>query len=132
LGSISQRSLPYFPVTSWAAVGLAIFLHWVTVAWEYAGFSPALSPRSFQTPKWLEYFLVLRDARCQGAIRVDWDARIHHLHSDQTADPQIPIRASGGATCLDDSSGTGSIGNPRFIKDIADDPVYQFVQNILS
>jgi len=30
---------------------------------NYAGISPLISHRSFQTPKWLEYFLVLRDAR---------------------------------------------------------------------
>lgn len=52
--------LVFLPGTfSWAAVGLAVFLHWVTGGLGITlGFHRLVTHRSFQTPKWLEYFLI--------------------------------------------------------------------------
>lgn len=71
---------------SWSAVGLAIFLHWVTGGLGITlGFHRLVTHRSFQTPKWLEYFLVFCGSlACEGGV-IDWVGmhRLHHLHSDQ-------------------------------------------------
>lgn len=123
----------FFPGNfSWAAVGVAVFLHWVTGGLGITlGFHRLVTHRSFQSPKWLEYFLVFCGClACQGGP-IDWVGmhRIHHLHSDHEGDPhdsnkgflwshlnwmmyQIPAREEV----------------PRFTKDIAEDPVYQFLQ----
>ncbi len=118
---------------SWSAVALAVFLHWVTGGVGITlGFHRLLTHRSFQTPKWLEYFLAFCGTlACQGGV-IDWVGlhRIHHLNSDYEGDPhdsnkgfwwshmgwmlyQIPARAEIS----------------RFTKDINTDPVYLFFQN---
>jgi len=66
----------------------------------------ALSPTAvFKLPSGWNTSWFCGTLACQGGP-FEWIGmhRIHHLHSDQTADPMIPIRASGGATWLDDST----------------------------
>ena len=117
---------------SWAAVGLAVFLHWVTGGLGITlGFHRLVTHRSFQTPKWLEYFLIgCGTLACQGGP-CEWIGmhRIHHLHSDQTVDPHDSNQGfwwSHLGWLLHHAPAEPEI--PRFIKDIADDPVYQFFQ----
>lgn len=120
---------------SWTAVGLAIFLHWVTGGLGITlGYHRLVTHRSFQTPKWLEYFLVFCGTlACQGGP-FEWIGmhRIHHLHSDQKADPHDSKQGfwwSHMGWMLYKSPAESDV--PRFIKDIADDPVYQFFQNYM-
>ena len=118
---------------SWAAVGLAVFLHWVTGGLGITlGFHRLVTHRSFQTPKWLEYFLVFCGTlACQGGpIRWVGLHRLHHLHSDQQPDPHNSNQGfwwSHMGWMLYDIPANDDI--PRFTKDISDDPVYQFFQN---
>lgn len=117
---------------SWAAVGLAVFLHWVTGGLGITlGFHRLVTHRSFQTPKWLEYFLVFCGAlACQGGP-IDWVGlhRIHHQHSDHNEDPHDSNQGFWWS-----HMGWMLYHNPakehiaRYTKDIADDPVYQFLQ----
>lgn len=116
---------------SWAAVGLAIFLHWVTGGLGITlGFHRLVTHRSFQTPKWLEYFLIFCGSlTCQGGV-IDWVGlhRIHHLHSDKPADPHDSNKGFlwSHMTCwFYHLPADKEI--PRYTKDIADDPVYQFL-----
>jgi len=118
---------------SWPAIFLALFMHWVTGGLGITlAFHRLVSHRSFQTPKWLEYFLVFCGTlSCQGGP-IDWVGmhRLHHAYSDTESDPhdsnqgfwwshmgwmlyKLPIREQV----------------PRFTKDIGDDPVYKFFQN---
>ncbi len=115
---------------SWSAVGIMLFLHWVTGCLGITlGFHRLVTHRSFQTPKWLEYFFILCGTlSCEGGP-IDWIGmhRLHHLHSDKIRDPHdstkgfwwshmgwmlyhIPIRSEV----------------PRFTRDINTDPVYRF------
>ncbi len=117
---------------SWTAVGLAVFFHWVTGGLGITlGFHRLVTHRSFKTPKWVEYLLIFCGTlACQGGVS-EWVGlhRIHHAYSDQEKDPHdshrgfwwshmgwmlynLPIRAE----------------IPRYTKDIADDPVYKFLQ----
>jgi stearoyl-CoA desaturase (delta-9 desaturase) len=70
---------------SWPAVGLALFLHWVTGGLGITlGFHRLVSHRSFEAPKWLEYFLIFCGTlACQGGP-IDWIGlhRLHHQYSD--------------------------------------------------
>ncbi|NJK36814.1 MAG: acyl-CoA desaturase [Oscillatoriales cyanobacterium RM2_1_1] len=117
---------------NWAAIGIATFLHWVTGGLGITlGLHRLVTHRSFETPKWLEYFLIFCGSlACQGGP-IEWVGmhRLHHLHSDTESDPhdsnqgfwwshmgwmlyQQPIKAE----------------IPRYTKDIGNDPVYQFFQ----
>jgi sn-1 stearoyl-lipid 9-desaturase len=117
---------------SWTAVGLLVFLHWVTGGLGITlGWHRLVTHRSFQTPKWLEYFLVFCGTlACEGGP-IDWVGmhRMHHLHSDQAPDPHDSNKGfwwSHMGWMLYDVPCRVDI--PRFTKDIIDDPVYQFLQ----
>lgn len=122
----------FLPVNfSWSAVGLAIFLHWVTgglgitLAWHRL-----LSHRSFQAPKWLEYVLVFCGVlACEGGV-IEWVGlhRHHHMHSDQEMDHHNANRGfwwSHMGWMLYDIPAKEEV--QRLTKDINTDPVYLFV-----
>ncbi|MBD2744266.1 acyl-CoA desaturase [Coleofasciculus sp. FACHB-1120] len=118
---------------SWAAVGVAVFFHWVTGGLGITlGFHRLVTHRSFQTPKWLEYFFVLCGTlSCQGGP-INWIGihRLHHLHSDENLDPHDSNKGfwwSHMGWMLYKNPADTDI--PRVTKDISGDPVYQFLQN---
>lgn len=120
---------------SWEAVGLAVFLHWVTGGLGITlGFHRLVTHRSFQTPKWLEYFLVFCGTlACQGGP-IDWVGmhRVHHLHSDHDGDPHDSNRGfwwSHMAWMLYEIPVRAEV--ERYAKDIVNDPVYQFFQKYM-
>ncbi|MBE9188837.1 acyl-CoA desaturase [Gloeocapsopsis crepidinum LEGE 06123] len=115
---------------SWSAVGLALLLHWITGGLGITlGFHRLVTHRSFQTPKWLEYFFVFCGTlACQGGV-LDWVGlhRLHHLYSDQQPDPHDSNQGfwwSHMGWMLFHAPMQSEV--PRYIKDIGDDPVYQF------
>jgi stearoyl-CoA desaturase (delta-9 desaturase) len=117
---------------SWAAVGVAVFLHWVTGGLGITlGYHRLVSHRSFETPKWLEYFFIFCGTlACQGGP-IDWIGlhRMHHLHSDTELDPHDSNKGfwwSHLGWMVFHIPADQEV--PRFTKDIADDPVYQFFQ----
>jgi stearoyl-CoA desaturase (delta-9 desaturase) len=121
--------LPQF--FSWQGVALALFLHWITgglgitLCWHRL-----LSHRSFQTPKWLEYFLAFCGSlSMQGGI-IWWVGlhRHHHLYSDQPNDHHDSHKGfwwSHMQWMFHETPAEAEI--PRFTKDIADDRFYQFL-----
>lgn len=119
---------------NWAAVGIAVLLHWVTGGLGITlGWHRLVSHRSFKAPKWLEYFFVFCGTlSCQGGV-IDWVGihRIHHQHSDNgILDPHDSKRGfwwSHLGWVLYQTPANALIS--RVTKDIADDPVYQFLQN---
>lgn len=128
--------LAFLPSTfTWAGVGVALFLHWVTGALGVTmGWHRLISHRSFEVPKWLEYFLMFCGTLSCQAGPVDWVGmhRIHHKYSDTPADPhdsnkgfwwshvgwmffEIPAKEEAS----------------KMVKDIGDDPVYKFAKTSL-
>ncbi|NJN85608.1 MAG: acyl-CoA desaturase [Leptolyngbyaceae cyanobacterium SL_7_1] len=115
---------------SWGAVALCAVLHWLTAGVGITlGWHRLLTHRSFQTPKWLEYILVFCGTLAMQGGPIWWVGlhRHHHLYSDQDVDHhdsskgfwwshmewmfyKVPVERE----------------IPRFTKDIADDPIYQF------
>lgn len=117
---------------SWAAIGLMVFLHWVTGGLGVTlGLHRLVTHRSFQAPKWLEYFLVFCGSlAAQGGV-IEWVGlhRHHHVHSDQLVDhhsSQHGFWWSHMGWMLREAPAKAEV--PRFTKDIAGDPVYQFLE----
>lgn len=120
---------------SWKAVGLALFLHWVTGGLGITlGFHRLLTHRSFQTPKWLEYFLALCGTlACQGGV-IEWVGmhRVHHLHSDTDPDPHDSNKGfwwSHMGWMMYEIPARDEV--ERFTKDLSEDPVYQFLNKFM-
>ncbi|MEM6501133.1 MAG: fatty acid desaturase [Cyanobacteria bacterium P01_C01_bin.89] len=116
---------------TWTAVGVAVLFHWITGGLGITlGWHRMLAHRSFKVPKWLEYFFAFCGAlSCQGGV-IWWVGlhRHHHRYSDQPNDHhdsrkgfwwshmewmfyQVPAEEE----------------LPKFIRDIADDKFYQFL-----
>jgi sn-1 stearoyl-lipid 9-desaturase len=118
---------------SWQGVGVAILLHWITGGLGITlGWHRLLSHRSFQVPKWLEYFFAFCGTLAlQGGI-IWWVGlhRHHHLHSDRDVDHHDSKKGFLWShvrwMCFEVPAESDI---PRFTKDIADDPFYQFLNN---
>jgi len=117
---------------SWSAVGVALFLHWVTGGLGITlGLHRLAAHRSFETPKWLEYFLIFcAGLACQGGV-IDWVGlhRQHHKFSDTPDDPHDSNKGfhwSHWQWMIYHIPADREI--PRYTKDIADDPFYRFIQ----
>ncbi|MGF1480234.1 MAG: acyl-CoA desaturase [Cyanophyceae cyanobacterium] len=125
--------LALFPSNfSWRAIGIAFVLYIITGGLGITlGYHRLVAHRSFQTPKWLEYFFVFCGTlACQGGP-IDWIGlhRIHHKHSDTEPDPHDSNRGfwwSHVGWMLFKIPADKDI--PRYTQDIANDPVYQFFQ----
>ncbi len=116
------------------ALGIAVFLHWITGGLGITlGWHRLVTHRSFQTPKWLEYFFVFCGSlACQGGV-IHWVGlhRLHHLHSDNgKLDPHDATRgfwwSHMGWMFF---KGPVNAEIDRCTQDISSDPVYQFLQN---
>ena len=123
----------FFPGNfSWSAVGVALFLHWVTACLGVTlGFHRLATHRSFQAPKWLEYFLILCGTLSAQGGPLHWIGlhRVHHKYSDLAQDPHDSNKGFWWSHlvwmfyhCPADAD------IPRYTKDIYDDPFYQFCQ----
>lgn len=122
----------FLPINfSWTAVGLAVFLHWLTGGVGVTlGWHRLLSHRSFQTSKWLEYVLVFCGVLSLQGGPIWWVGlhRHHHLYSDQDADHHDSCKGfwwSHMGWMFYDVPAEKEIA--RFTKDIADDRFYQFL-----
>ena len=118
---------------SWQGVVLALFLHWVTGGLGITlGWHRLVSHRSFQVPKWLEYFFVFCGTLAMQGGPIWWVGlhRHHHLYSDQNVDHHDSNKGfwwSHMGWMFHEVPAVKEI--PRFTKDIADDPVYRFMDN---
>ena len=131
LATIHLAALTVFlPGTfSWPAVGVAVFLHWLTVgAGVTLGYHRLITHRSFQVPKWVEYGLLFCGIlSCQSPI--EWVAkhRMHHRYSDTPEDPHDINKGfwwTHVGWILHKLSCDRFMG--LYLKDIAHDPVYRF------
>ena len=121
--------LPQF--FSWNAVLLALVLHWVTGCLGITlGWHRLISHRSFQVPKWLEYFFVFCGSlACQHGPLM-WVGLHRHHHANTltramtTTDSNKGFWWSHMGWMLRDVPAKRDI--ERFIRDISDDPVYLF------
>lgn len=115
---------------SWAAVGVALFLHWFTGCLGITlGWHRLIAHRSFQVPKWLEYFFVFCGSLACQHGPIEWIGlhRHHHVHSDEAIDHHDSNKGfwwSHMGWLLREVPVADEV--PRFTRDIANDPVYLF------
>lgn len=116
---------------SWSAIALMLVMHWVTGGLGITlGWHRLLTHRSFQTPKWLEYFFAFCGSlACEGGV-IEWVGlhRNHHMYSDQEGDQHNSNRGfwwSHMEWMLHDVSAKAEVA--RLTKDINQDPFYQFL-----
>jgi sn-1 stearoyl-lipid 9-desaturase len=117
---------------SWRAVGVTLFLYWLTACVGITlGYHRLVSHRSFETPKWLEYFLIFCGTlACEGGP-ISWIGlhRIHHKYSDHEGDPHDSNKGFWWS-----HMGWMFVKNPankdvpRYTKDIQNDPFYLFCE----
>jgi sn-1 stearoyl-lipid 9-desaturase len=117
---------------SWSAVGLALFLHWITGGLGITlGWHRLVTHRSFQTPKWLEYFFVFCGVLSMEGGPIEWIGlhRHHHVNSDQELDQHNSGKGfwwSHMGWMMHEIPAKAEVA--RYTKDIANDPVYQFLE----
>ena len=78
---------------SWKAVLITAALYWMTIGWGISlGYHRLHTHRSYQCPRFLEYFFALCGALTLEGGPIFWVAthRIHHQKSDQAGDPHSP------------------------------------------
>jgi stearoyl-CoA desaturase (delta-9 desaturase) len=118
---------------SWGAVGIAFLLYCLTAGCGITlGFHRLIAHRSFETPKWVEYVLVICGSlACQGGP-ISWVGmhRIHHKYSDTSNDPHDSHRGFwwshlGWMLC----EHPADRDKTRYTKDINDNAFYQFCEN---
>ena len=120
--------LPQF--FSWQGVGLALVLHWITGGLGITlGWHRLVAHRSFQVPKWLEYFFVFCGTMAMQGGPIWWIGlhRHHHRFSDQPNDHHDSTKGfwwSHVGWMLYEVPALKEV--PKFTKDIANDPVYRF------
>jgi len=92
-----------------------------------------LTHRSFQTYKWMEYFLAFCACQALQSGPISWTAlhRIHHKEADDEPDPHSPLVsflwAHMGWLFVDTPGATTYEEYSRFAKDLARDPVQRFL-----
>ena len=95
IGSMHVVALGVFwpGLFSWSGLILAALLSWLTAGVGITlCFHRLLTHRSFKTPKWFEYVLVLCGCLAWQGSPVTWVGvhRLHHKHSDDALDPHSP------------------------------------------
>ena len=125
--------LAFLPANfSWSAVGVALFLHWVTGCLGITlGWHRLVAHRSFKTPKWLEYFFVFCGSLACQHGPIEWIGlhRHHHAFSDQPVDHHSSTKGfwwSHMGWIFYEVPADGEV--PRLTKDIANDPFYLFCE----
>jgi fatty-acid desaturase len=78
---------------SWPAFFTAVGLYWVSLSLGIGmGYHRLLTHRSFEAPRWIQYFLTICGSLALEGGPISWVAthRVHHQFSDQTGDPHTP------------------------------------------
>lgn len=118
---------------SWQGVVLALVLHWITGGLGITlGWHRLVAHRSFQVPKWLEYFFVFCGTMSMQGGPIWWIGlhRHHHQYSDQHVDHHDSTKGFLWSHLLWMFYEVPALKEvPKFTKDISDDPVYRFFDN---
>src|SRR5271165_2273186 len=78
---------------TWPAFLTALALYWIALSLGIGmGYHRLLTHRSFEPPKWIEYFLTICGTLALEGGPMFWVAthRIHHQFSDKDGDPHTP------------------------------------------
>lgn len=124
-----------FVTFSWPALGVAVLFHWLSGGLGInLGFHRLITHRSFKTPKWVEYVLVVLGSLTTEGAPITWVGvhRMHHKYSDTPRDPHDANQGlwwSHMGWLLYDPPSDAEVR--QLTKDINGDPVYEFMHKYL-
>jgi stearoyl-CoA desaturase (delta-9 desaturase) len=119
---------------SWSALVVCAILYLLAGIGVTMGYHRLLTHRSFQTPRFVEYFLTVLGSLANQGGPLQWVAthRVHHCHSDDKGDPHSPRDGVWWAhmlwwmpyiPALDEA-----VRYQRYIVDLSKDPVHRFLE----
>jgi sn-2 palmitoyl-lipid 9-desaturase len=122
---------PFF--FSWSALGITIFLHWLTCSIGIClCYHRCLSHRSLKLRQPSRFFCLLAGVISGEGSPLMWAGthRIHHSKSDQPGDPHSPMEGEFWSHILwlfvNHSKDMREMMNRRFCPDLAKDPLLKF------
>ncbi len=121
---------------SWAALGVAAFLHWVAICLGISmGYHRLHTHRGYKAPLWLEHFLAVCGALTLEGGPIFWVAthRIHHQKSDQPGDPHSPREGAWwahiGWMLVGPADHFDTKRMAKYAPDLAKDPFYVWLND---
>jgi stearoyl-CoA desaturase (delta-9 desaturase) len=125
---------PFF--FTWSAFWTAIALNWIALSWGIGlGYHRLHTHRSYQAPRWLEYFFAMCGTLSLEGGPIFWVAthRIHHQRSDQPGDPHSPRDgawwAHVGWILIGKAQHNATQTMARYAPDLAKDRFYVWLNN---
>jgi sn-1 stearoyl-lipid 9-desaturase len=136
VASIHTAAVLLAPFTfTWSGLVVCLILYAVTAIGITVGFHRLLTHRSFQTPRWVEYFWVILGSLANEGGPLKWVAahRKHHAFTEQGRDPHSPHKGFWWA-----HMGWWAYHNPvvddpalsrSSVQDLVRDPFYRFLDS---
>ena len=123
----------FFFVTT-PAVITGIALYWVCIGFGIGlGYHRLHTHRSYETPKWLEYFFAVCGCMTLEGGPIFWVAthRVHHQKSDQPGDPHSPrdgrFWSHMGWIMFGEAKHNATATMAKYAPDLARDPFYRWL-----
>ncbi|MGH9659060.1 MAG: acyl-CoA desaturase [Bryobacteraceae bacterium] len=121
---------------SWPAFWAAAAIYWIAICWGIGlGYHRLHTHRSYQTPRWLEYFLASCATLALEGGPIFWVAthRIHHQKSDQDGDPHTPrdggFWAHMGWIVFGEAKHADTKMMSKYAPDLGRDPFYRWLNS---
>lgn len=121
---------------SWKALAVGLLLWWITGGLGITlGFHRLLSHKSFEAPRWVEYFLTFCGTLAVQGGPIAWVAghRVHHAYSDRELDPHDSTKgfwwAHIGWIFYRDPELGRFEGYKNYAKDLVADPFILFLNS---
>ena len=121
---------------SWRALAITIFLYWMTICLGISmGYHRLHTHRSYQVPRFLEYFFAICGTMTLEGGPIFWVAthRIHHQKSDQPGDPHSPRDGAWwshvGWILFGESNHSNTRAMGKYAPDLMKDPFYVWLNN---
>ena len=123
-------------VFNWKAFAVAVFLYWVATGLGISmGYHRLHTHRSYQVPRWLEYFFAVCGTLTLEGGPIFWTAvhRIHHQKSDHAGDPHSPRDGAWwshvGWILVGETKHNNTRAMAKYAPDLAKDRFYTWLNN---
>lgn len=123
-------------VFNWKAFAVAVFLYWVATGLGISmGYHRLHTHRSYQVPRWLEYFFAVCGTLTLEGGPIFWTAvhRIHHQKSDHAGDPHSPRDGAwwshAGWILVGETKHNNTRAMAKYAPDLAKDRFYTWLNN---
>jgi fatty-acid desaturase len=123
-----------FFLFNWKSLLVAAFLYWLTIGCGIGmGYHRLLTHRSYQVPKWIEYFFAVCGTMTLEGGPIFWVAthRVHHQNSDHDGDPHTPREGAWwshmGWIIFGESKHNDTKTMARYTPDLSKDRFYRWL-----